>query len=74
MFHLIPYLTNDGPYNNENTIYQEIKENSGTDKNLPSRLYSSPILRLDNKQAVNVLKNYIKILKGEEQNVNSMHA
>ena len=80
MFHLIPYLiphlipyhkkpdsiiihigTNDGPYNNENTIYVEIKKTK--------ELMKSPILRLDNKKAANVLKNYINILKREEHNM-----
>ena len=84
MFHLIPYLnkkpdniiihigTNDGPYNNENTIYVEIKKIKELIKNhrpdSKNILISSPILRLDNKKAANVLKNYINILKREEHN------
>ena len=85
MFHLIPYLnkkpdniiihigTNDGPYNNENTIYVEITKIKEVIKNhhpdCKNILISSPILRLDNKKAANVLKNYINILKREEHNI-----
>ena len=66
MFHLIPYLnkkpdnitihigTNDGPYNNENTIYVEIKKIKELIKNhhpdCKNILISIPILRLDNKK------------------------
>ena len=75
MFHLILYLnkkpdniiihigTNDGPYNNENTIYMEIKKIKELIKNhhpdCKNILISSPILRLDNKKAANVLKKMI---------------
>ena len=85
MFHLILYLnkkaddiiihigTNDGPYNNENTIYVEIKKIKELIKShhpdCKNILISSPILRLDNKKAANVLKNYINILKREEHNI-----
>ena len=84
MFHLIPYLkkpdniiihigTNDGPYNNENTIYVEITKIKELIKNhhldCKNIQISSPILRLDNKKAANVLKNYINILKREEHNI-----
>ena len=62
--------TNDGPYNYENTIYVGIKKIKELIKNhhpdCKNILISSPILRLDNKKAANVLKNYINILKREE--------
>ena len=85
IFHLIQYLnkkpdniiihigTNDGPYSNENTIYVEIKKIKELIKthHLDCRniFISSPILRLDNKRAANVLKNYINIFKREEHNI-----
>ena len=84
MFHLIPYLhkkpdniivyiwTNDRPYSNENTIYEEMKKIKELMKTLhpdcKNTFISSLILCSGNKKAVNVLKNYIKTLK-EEQNV-----
>ena len=85
MFHLIPYLnkkpdniiihigTNDGPYSNENAIYVEIKKIKEIIRthhpNCRNIFISFPILRLDNKKAANVLKNYINILKREEHNI-----
>ena len=85
MFHLIPYLNkvpdniiihigkNDGPDSNENAIYVEIKkikELIRIDHPVSRNIFISfPILRLDNKKAANVLKNYINILKREELNI-----
>ena len=96
MFHLIPHLnkkpdniiihivTNDGSYNNENTIYVEIKKIKKLIKNqhpdCKNIFISSPILHLDNKKAPNVLKNYVNILKRKEHdnvilhdNINESH-
>ena len=88
MFYLIPYLNkkpnniiihiriNDRPYSNENVIYVEIKKITELIKthhlNCKNIFISSPILRLDNKKAANVLKSDINILKREENNI-SLH-
>ena len=88
MFYLIPYLNkkpnniiihiriNDRPYINENVIYVEIKKITELIKthhlNCKNIFISSPILRLDNKKAANVLKSDINILKREENNI-SLH-
>ena len=85
VFHLIRYLnkkpyniiihigTKDGPYRNENTIYVEIKKIKELIKthhpDCRNIFISFPILRLDNKRAATVLKNYINILKREEYNI-----
>ena len=89
MFHQIPCVikksdniiihirTNDEPYSNKNTIYVEIKKIKELIKKHHSDckniFISSLILRLDNRKAANILKNYINILKREEHNNIILH-
>ena len=84
-YHLIPYIkkkanniiihidTNDRPYKTEDFIYKDLVNSKETiikfHPNCKNIVISSPIIRVDKKEANNILKKYNNILKQEERNV-----
>ena len=63
---IIHFGTNDAPYKNEDEIYKELKSiKDFINKRHPScKVYiSAPVLRLNNKNANNILKKYVEKLK-----------
>ena len=66
------FITNDAPYKNKDEICEELK--SIKDPIIKQHvackgiLISTPILRLDNKEANTILKRYLEKLKGIELN------
>ena len=72
-WHIQYFGTNDAPYKNEDEIYKKLKSVKDLiNKRHPSRkvYISAPILRLDNKNANNILKTYVdKLEVAEEKSV-----
>ena len=73
---ILHFGTNDAPYKNEDEIYKELKSiKYFIKKRHPScKVYiSAPILRLDNKNANNILKRYVDKLKVVEEKSVILH-
>ena len=73
---ILHFGTNDPPYKNEDEIYKELKSiKNFIKKQHPScKVYiSAPILRLDNKNANNILKKYVGKLKVVEEKSVILH-
>ena len=73
---ILHFGTNDAPYKNEDEIYKELKSiKDFIKKQHPScKVYiSAPILRLDNKNAKNILKKYVDKLKVVEEKSVILH-
>ena len=73
---ILHFGTNNAPYKNEDKIYKELKSIKDVINNQhPScKVYiSTPILRLDNKNANSILKKYVAKLKGVDEKPVILH-